>query len=236
MNKNICAAALSLALFNCGGDAGRAPIINKSPERVIPYEVTVANNDSIYAIAWKFGLDYADLAEWNRLHRPYKLRPGRKLKLRPTKTTRAPTTTKVKTPAPSPTPAPKSNSQLAAESPRVWHWPADGRVIRKFSRAQGHNGIRIAGVAGDTVRAAAAGEVVYAGDGLRGYGNLVIVKHSRSYLSAYAHNRKILVGEGVRVTARQPIARMGRGDAGRAMLHFEIRKQGRPVDPLRLLK
>lgn len=109
-------------------------------------------------------------------------------------------------------------------------------MIAKFSPAKGQNGIKIAGPAGSPVRATAAGEVVYAGAGLRGYGNLIIVKHSPSYLSAYAHNRKILVREGQRIASGRQIAQMGNSDVGRTMLHFEIRKNGKPQDPLKFLR
>lgn len=115
-----------------------------------------------------------------------------------------------------------------------WAWPAAGKVISGFSESGG-KGIDIAGKTGDPVTAAADGKVVYSGTGLRGYGQLVIVKHSDAYLTAYAHNHRILVKEGQTVTRGQKIAEMGNTDADQVKLHFEVRKQGKPVDPLKYL-
>jgi lipoprotein NlpD len=116
-----------------------------------------------------------------------------------------------------------------------WAWPAKGRIVASFSEATTLKGIDIAGSAGQPVTASAGGKVVYAGSGLRGYGKLIIIKHNDSYLSAYAHNRDILVKEGQQVVKGQKIAEMGNTDADQVKLHFEIRRQGKPVDPLRYL-
>lgn len=113
-------------------------------------------------------------------------------------------------------------------------WPAQGPVIAGFDEVR-NKGIDIAGRAGDPVLAAADGQVVYAGAGLRGYGNLVIIKHSATYLTAYAHNQRLLVQEDQRVKQGQKIAEMGSSDADRVKLHFEIRRNGKPVDPVKLL-
>jgi len=115
-----------------------------------------------------------------------------------------------------------------------WMWPSDGRIIATFDEGK-NKGIDIAGRLGQQVMAAGAGKVMYAGSGIRGYGNLVIVKHSNSLLSAYAHNRSILVKEGQNVTKGQAIAEMGNSDADTVKLHFEIRQQGKPVDPSKFL-
>jgi lipoprotein NlpD len=115
-----------------------------------------------------------------------------------------------------------------------WMWPSDGRIIATFDEGKS-KGIDIAGRAGQQVMAAGAGKVMYAGSGIRGYGNLVIVKHSNSLLSAYAHNRAIVVKEGDNVAKGQVIAEMGDSDADTVKLHFEIRQQGKPVDPSRFL-
>ena len=115
-----------------------------------------------------------------------------------------------------------------------WAWPAAGKVIAPFSDS-GNKGVDIAGQSGDSVTAAGAGKVVYVGAGLRGYGNLVIIKHNSSFLSAYAHNQRILVKEGQAVKRGQEIALLGDSDADRPKLHFEIRRQGKPVDPLKYL-
>ncbi len=115
-----------------------------------------------------------------------------------------------------------------------WAWPTVGKVIAPFSES-GNKGVDISGQSGDSVFAAGAGKVVYVGSGLRGYGNLVIIKHNSSFLSAYAHNQKILVKEGQAVKRGQEIALLGDSDADRPKLHFEIRRQGKPVDPLKYL-
>jgi lipoprotein NlpD len=115
-----------------------------------------------------------------------------------------------------------------------WMWPSDGKIIATFDEGK-NKGIDIAGKMGQQVMAAGSGKVMYAGSGIRGYGNLVIVKHSNSLLSAYAHNRTILVKEGQNVTKGQPIAEMGDSDADAVKLHFEIRQQGKPVDPAKFL-
>jgi len=116
-----------------------------------------------------------------------------------------------------------------------WVWPAKGKVVVGFSETANLKGIDIAGAAGDPVIASAAGKVVYVGNGLRGYGKLVIVKHNKTWLTAYAHNREILVKEGQQVTKGQRIAEMGNTDADSVKLHFEIRRLGKPVDPARYL-
>jgi len=116
-----------------------------------------------------------------------------------------------------------------------WVWPVKGRIVTGFSEAASLKGIDIAGAAGAPVAASAGGKVVYAGMGLRGYGKLIIVKHNGTYLSAYAHNKEILVKEGQQVAKGQKIAEMGNTDADQVKLHFEIRRHGKPVDPLRYL-
>ena len=124
----------------------------------------------------------------------------------------------------------------AAAPPSRWLWPTDGEVIRKFSQdTAGKKGIAIGGRKGQPVVAAAGGEVVYSGSGLLGYGQLIIINHNKNYLSAYAHNSSLLVKEGDVVEAGQQIAKLGDTGTDRAMLHFEIRHNGRPVDPLKHL-
>lgn len=141
-------------------------------------------------------------------------------------------------PAPAPVPAPAVASVPAPALPDdeklSWMWPSDGKVVASFDEGK-NKGVDIAGKAGQQVVAAGAGKVMYAGSGIRGYGNLVIVKHSNSILSAYAHNRSIVVKEGQNVTKGQPIAEMGDTDTDAVKLHFEIRQQGKPVDPSKFL-
>ncbi|MCC7079803.1 MAG: peptidoglycan DD-metalloendopeptidase family protein [Burkholderiales bacterium] len=149
-------------------------------------------------------------------------------------TTPAPATSAAPAPAsvPERQPAPS-----AADDPDAvnWGWPTKGKVIAEFNENGGPKGVQIAGNPGQAIVAAAPGRVVYTGHGLRGYGNLVIIKHNDTYLSAYAHNRSVLVKQGDTVAKGQKIAEMGDSDASRVMLHFEIRRLGKPVDPMRFL-
>jgi len=143
----------------------------------------------------------------------------------------APAATAANTPPPAP-PVPAAPGATRSNGGVNWRWPADGQLIKRFQSGDAIPGIEIAGKSGDAVRAAADGVVVYSGNGLVGYGELVIVKHNDSYLSAYGHNSKRLVKEGQRVTAGQQIAEMGSTGASRDELQFQIRKDGNPVDPL----
>ncbi|MGL6204779.1 MAG: peptidoglycan DD-metalloendopeptidase family protein, partial [Giesbergeria sp.] len=135
------------------------------------------------------------------------------------------------TPAPAPAPAPVATGP---EDDMGFIWPAGGQVLAGFDEAR-NKGLDIGGKAGDAVHAAADGRVVYSGAGLRGYGNLIILKHNNTYLTAYAHNQTLLVKEDQNVRKGQKIAEMGSTDADRVKLHFEIRRQGKPVDPSRYL-
>ena len=191
--------------------------------------VRVQRGDTLYGIAFRNGVDVNDLARWNGLGAPYTIYPGQTLKLypggsRPTTTRPAPPPAPVTRPAPAPAPA---NSGFA------WRWPAEGHLIGRFVGGDAtKQGIDIAGSSGQAVRAAADGVVVYSGAGLVGYGELIIIKHNEQWLSAYGHNRKRLVNEGQNVKAGEQIAEMGRTGTSRDMLHFEIRYEGKPVDPL----
>jgi lipoprotein NlpD len=132
-------------------------------------------------------------------------------------------------------PEPKPASSAEDDDKLGWIWPATGKLVTGFSENPNLKGIDIAGKAGQAVVASAPGKVVYAGSGIRGYGKLIIVKHNAAYLSAYAHNREILVKEGQQVAKGQQIAEMGNSDAEQVMLHFEIRRHGTPMDPLKFL-
>lgn len=140
------------------------------------------------------------------------------------------------TPATSTRPSASGGTPVVASGPIGWRWPAEGQIVGRFAAGDPtRQGIDIAGQAGQEVRAAADGVVVYSGSGLVGYGELVIIKHSDEWLSAYGHNRRRLVEEGQSVSGGQQVAEMGRSGASRDMLHFEIRRNGRPVDPLQHL-
>lgn len=196
----------------------------------------VRRGESVYRIATNNGITALDLALWNNIPPPYVIHPGQRLKLYPggptyprTVVTR-PTSTSARPSSPRTTPTAPVPSNL------TWRWPADGQMVAHFvSGDPTKQGIDIAGSAGQSVRAAADGVVVYSGSGLVGYGELIIVKHNEQWLSAYGHNRARLVNEGGVVKAGQQIAEMGRTGAARDMLHFEIRYDGKPVDPLQHL-
>jgi lipoprotein NlpD len=222
----------------------------------------VQSGETLYGIAWRYGRDYRELGRANGIGPPWHLRAGQVLRLdlrgstasgqaagKSTRKstassrkarTRAPVQTPKQTPKPVVTRAPEKGASLGSQTQTVarisWRWPYIGTVIAGYSTSGKVNkGIDIAGKAGDAVRAAASGSVVYAGNGLLGYGNLIIVNHNEHYLSAYAHNRKILVSEGEDVKAGQVIAELGSSGAERPLLHFEIRKNGNPVDPAQYL-
>nr|WP_284060392.1 peptidoglycan DD-metalloendopeptidase family protein [Pseudomonas sp. NW5] len=207
----------------------------------------VQRGETLYSIAKRYGWDWQTLAAQNGIAPPYTLRVGQVLRLgQGTRVASTPaprsaaasTPSRVSTPATRITPLASAPASVkpAAGSPTGWAWPASGTVIESFSASSSLNkGIDIAGEAGQPVLASLAGSVVYAGSGLRGYGELIIIKHSDTYVSAYGHNRRLLVKEGQRVTAGQQIAEMGSTDTDRVKLHFEIRRQGKPVDPLQYL-
>lgn len=239
-------ASVTLSLAGCGANFG-VPVREggtRTGDKSTLVHI-VQKGDTLYSIAWDSGLDYRALARWNNISRPYVIHPGQRLRLRPGPGYDPPATAgaTARKPAPSAsshssTTARRQPEPVALESgpPRNgWGWPTRGSVISGFSPGKANPGIDIAGEAGQAVRAAADGRVVYSGDGLRGYGQLIIVKHNETYLSAYAHNRKLLVSEGERVRRGQQIAEMGSTGTDRVKLHFEIRKQGSAVNPLHYL-
>ncbi len=189
----------------------------------------VRPGDTLYSIARRSGHHYRDLARWNRIRPPYIIHVGQLLRLKPRSRVKAAAKAKTgKAPSRHPKKIAKKNLKIS------FRWPLRGVIVRNFIQT-GRKGIDIAAAPGTPVRAAASGKVVYSGDGLVGYGNLVIIKHGETYLSAYGNNRRLRVREGQRVKSGQTIAEVGRGNDGRAVLHFEIRRNGDPVDPLRYL-
>jgi lipoprotein NlpD len=206
----------------------------KGPAYKDSYQVTndghyrVRRGDTLHAIAFNFGLDWKEIAAWNGIRSPYTIYPSTTREYTPE--TKSRSTTREYTPAPEPRAAP------AASDPKVWLWPVEGKVISNFRPDDpARKGMDIGGKEGQAIIATAGGEVVYSGSGLIGYGELIIIKHNESLLSAYAHNRKRLVSEGQKVKAGERIAEMGRNDRNQAMLHFEIRLNGNPQDPRRYL-
>jgi len=206
--------------------------------RWTPETHVVQSGETIYSIAFEFGIDQRDLLGWNDLDTNGLIFTGQRLRLTPpddytvarsgSSTTRRQTST-----ASSGRTAPSTPSSAM---PVNWRWPTDGSVIAGFgASAKTESGVHIAGKRGQKIHATAGGQVVYAGSGLPGYGQLLIIKHTSDYLSAYGHNDKLLVGEGDRVSGGQEIAKMGIGPGQRPLLHFEIRRAGQPVNPLRYL-
>jgi len=192
----------------------------------------VQRHDTLYSIAWTFGLDYRDLATYNHISKPYALKTGQRIYIaKPATTAKKYVSHWV---------AAKKylhevHEHFVASNQKIkyWQWPAAGKVISRFdNQIRGNKGIDIAGVYGEPIYSCAPGKVVYSGNGIRSYGNLLIIKHNDDYLSAYANNKRMLVREGQSVTTQQKIAEMGYNDAGRTQLHFEIRHMGKPVNPL----
>jgi lipoprotein NlpD len=220
-----------------GDDGGR--VYKTSYELTPDGYYRVRKGDTLHAIAFNFGMDWRDIAAWNNIRSPYTIYPDQKLRLTAPagSASRAVTKASGKSSAPPPktTPATKSRPPPAASpgDPTRWLWPTEGRLISRFrANDPTRNGIEIGGKDGQAVRATAAGQVVYSGNGLIGYGELIIIKHSERMLSAYGHNRKRLVSEGQRVAAGDRIAEMGRDERNQTLLHFEIRRNGAPQDPM----
>ncbi len=203
---------------------------SSTPER--PNTYTVKRGDTLYSIAWRHRLEYRQLARWNGIGRDYVIHPGQKLKLHPP-TGRVATPTRS---AKAKQPTPRTNRAKAPSGPSVrWQWPVSSGAATLTTRPNGGQGLTIAGRLGEEIRSAGAGRVVYTGSGLLGYGQLVIIKHNETYLSAYGHTQSVTVHEGDAVVAGQRIATMGSGPHGEAMLYFEIRINGTPGNPLSFL-
>jgi lipoprotein NlpD len=216
----------------------------------------VRSGDTLYAIAWKYSRDYREVASWNNIKSPYTIYPGQRIKIQPeTGTSKSssagrqstqrrnntrPTIIKQR-PALSLPPGQKPNPPTDEREDEVmngsapvnpaWRWPTEGKLVRLDTPTM-EKGANISGKAGQPVLAAADGEIVYSGSGLLGYGKLIIIKHNATYLSAYAHNHEIFKSEGNRVKSGEMIATMGTLTDGLPILNFEIRKNGKVVDPM----
>ncbi|MBW8077985.1 MAG: peptidoglycan DD-metalloendopeptidase family protein [Gallionella sp.] len=250
----------------------------------------VVKGDTMYSIAFYYGLDYHELAELNGIKDPRVIQVGQVLRLFPSAKTAPVADTKPAESVPKDQPKvvkyvyndaamakidqvqnqttttyavegatievtplgrkadvaaanPKAEAAPPADSPIInteedalqWSMPTTGKIIARFSEAANRKGIDIAGTLGQSIVASAPGKVVYSGSGLRGYGKLIIIKHNKTYLSAYAHNDKVLVKEGQSVKRGEKIAEMGKTDADQVKLHFEVRRLGKPVDPAKYL-
>lgn len=235
------------------------PYINNSARyAAAPDFYTVRSGDTLSGIAARYGLSYISVAEMNDIPEPYRIYVGQSIRLKNTK--RSTTTQVVDTSAPiqrktvvAPTPVTPAQTTVKTTpsvTPKVttpapvttvpssglrWVKPSNGAVLQQYNLASNIKGIRYAGNVGDPVFAAADGQVVYAADGLKEYGNLVLVKHINGYITAYAHNSKLNVKSGQNVTAGQKIAEMGSSGTTRTMLEFQVRLNGKPVNPASVL-
>lgn len=190
----------------------------------------VRRGETLFSIAWRYGKNPADVARWNRLGDGSLIFPGQLLRLTPPAGSTTRSGPKVaRRPA-------QSLPKIPAQPPPKWAWPTNGKVNVGFGGKPGTGtGVLINGRSGQTIQAAASGRVVYAGGGLIGYGQLIILKHNDTYLSAYGYNASLLVREGESIRQGQKIATMGEGPERKARLHFEIRRNGKPVDPRQYL-
>lgn len=192
----------------------------------------VRSGETLAGIAARYGRDHRDLARWNKLGDGSLIYPGQRIHLNPSAASNAAAQHQRSGSGPA---GKTNNARPDAPSPQ-WGWPTNGQIIAGFDSKPGSgSGLLISGKAGQPVRAAAGGRVVYSGGGLIGYGQLIIVKHNDTYLSAYGHNASVLVKEGEQIKKGQRIATMGEGPGLEPRLHFEIRRNGEPVDPRRYL-
>ena len=241
-----------------GTSAGRTTSSAPAPNRVDPATLPGAENagkpgyytvkpgETLMRISSDHGQNWKDIARWSNLENPNVIEVGQVLRVVPptsATTSAAPVapavagaaTAAAATPAPAPAPtAAPAEAPAASDSNLGFIWPSSGTVIAGFDDSR-NKGLDIGGKAGDPVMAAADGRVIYSGAGLRGYGNLILIKHNNTYLTAYAHNQTLLVKDDQVVKKGQKIAEMGSSDADRVKLHFEVRRQGKPVDPSRYL-
>ncbi|KGT46313.1 peptidoglycan DD-metalloendopeptidase family protein [Acinetobacter sp. HR7] len=262
MMKTLFLTSAVISSLIITGCATKPYVHNSARYAAAPDFYTVRSGDTLSGIAARYGLSYLSIAEMNDIPEPYRIYVGQSIRLKNTKrsattqsvesaaqiqrqTVAVPTTTpttkpsttttvakqttapKVATPAPTVTPAPVTSLR--------WVKPSNGPVLQAFNLASNVKGIRYGGNAGDPVFAAADGQVVYAADGLKEYGNLVLIKHINGYITAYAHNSKLNVKSGQNVTAGQKIAEMGSSGTTRTMLEFQVRLDGKPVNPATIL-
>ena len=256
----LAALVAALALSGCSNKGRLAPMDDHSiggargATRVLPGAenagkpgyYTVKPGDTLIRIGMDNGQSWRDIIRWNKLDNPNLIETGQVLRVAPpapevavarpatSTTATAPMPVASATSSPATTPAVAPAAPSAAEDAISFQWPARGNLISGFDESK-NKGLDIGGKVGDPVLAAADGRVVYAGAGLRGYGNLIILKHNNTYLTAYAHNQTLLVKEDQAIKRGQKIAEMGNSDADQVKLHFEIRRQGKPVDPAKYL-
>jgi lipoprotein NlpD len=229
--KKKCMPCLLMALLflmsviGCTKIQTRAPVSPKQRDLINGSYYRVKKGDTLYSVGFRSGHGYRRLAAWNNIPPPYNIYIGQKLRLFKKKSTNNTKWKKKK-----PTISVNNKKMLKLN----WRWPVKGKILKGFYLT-GKKGIDISGYVGQNVKATEAGVVVYSGSGLVGYGKLLIIRHNDLYLSAYAHNHRLLVKEGQKVKAGQHIAKMGVGANAEPSLHFEIRKNGTPVNPVTYL-
>lgn len=251
LGRVCCLLMLLLSLCSCGERVDLAPVVELNG-RLINSKATqhvVTRGETLYAISFRYDKDYRQLAAINHLQSPYTLRVGQVLQVKSSVTSQQrPVWTVPERPV---NPIIKSRPLLKSREPYTrarsvslppsrqytgWLWPIRGRIAASYVPQQGKKGIDIAGTKGEQVHAAAAGVVAYAGSGIMGYGNLIIIKHDNQYLTAYGNNWRNLVREGQHIQAGQAIAEIGVVDRRYWGVHFEIRKAGKPVNPMNYLQ
>ncbi len=230
---------LLLGLTGCGGREDLAPVVelNWRAAGNQTAQYIVRRGDTLYAIAFRYDRDYRELATANHLYTPYSLQVGQIIRLQPMQSN-APQARNTRRPNFINKPLfvqQPYRAQQASPGSGLWLWPAHGRVVANFVPEQGKKGLDIAGKKGDKIYASGSGSVAYAGSGLAGYGNLIIIRHDSQYLTAYGNNARNLVSEGQAVKAGQVIADMGVVDRRFWGVHFEVRQSGKPVNPLNYL-
>ncbi|MBX3709788.1 MAG: peptidoglycan DD-metalloendopeptidase family protein [Gammaproteobacteria bacterium] len=240
-----------LCVTACSDTGNFAPVTDLSHIEPVPKAGIhrIVQGETLYEIAWRYGLDYRYLAALNHIKAPYTIQSNQiiylnqhapvpqvlvkkvKNNIGAMPTSKTDIASSLRQPE-----KPVASAQKMNREPNFsvsgWRWPAQGRVVSAFSAM--NKGINIANHLGEPIYAVAGGKVVYSGNGLRGYGNLIIIKHNSLYLSAYAHNSRVMVKEGDWVKQGQKIAEMGNTGSERVMLHFEIRRAGKPINPISL--
>lgn len=254
--KTLVLSSAVVATVVLSGCASKPQVNNSARYATAPNFYTVRSGDTLSGIAARYGLSYLSIAEMNDIAPPYRIYVGQSIRLKAGNAPRTTSTRPVTQAAPiqrqtvtlptTPTPAPvisSTTTTTSSSSPATpvrssslrWVKPSQGAVIEHFNLASNVKGTRYGGNVGDPIYAAADGQVVYAADGLKEYGNLVLIKHVDGYITAYAHNSKMNVSSGQNVTAGQKIAEMGSSGATRTMLEFQVRLDGKPINPANVL-
>lgn len=219
-------------LISCEYDTTNAPV-KESHWLDLSHETshTVQDGETLFSIAFKYEKDYENLAKINKIYPPYDVNPGQIIKLKHNTDLQPETLTKKYTPKPKQEPF---NHKITFTN--HWVWPVKGQIIQNYNPQIGNKGLKISTSYGNNVVASAPGTVVYAGNGLLGYGKLIIIKHNNIFLSAYGNNSQILVKEGDLVDSNSIIAKTGKLDTRRSGIHFEIRKNGKPINPKQFIR